>query len=80
VSTQNEPINTAPIQLFIQQTKNAENARAKEVKMDITAAKNLAFTLGIVMARLNGNLEELLISNAKGDNEVIEVNVDQGSW
>lgn len=80
MSTQNEPINTAPIQLFIQQTKNAENARAKEVKMDITAAKNLAFTLGIVMARLNGNLEELLISNAKGDNEVIEVNVDQGSW
>lgn len=80
MSTQNEPINTAPIQLFIQQTKNAENARAKEVKLDIVAAKNLAFTLGIVMARLNGNLEELLIANAKGDNEVIEVNVDQGQW
>ena len=77
---QNDPINTAPIQQFIQQVKSADASRSRDVKLDITQAKNLAFTLGIVMARLNGNLEELLISNAKGDNEVIEVNVDQGQW
>ena len=77
---QNEPLNTSAIQLFIQQTKNADAARAKEVKLDITQAKNLAFTLGLVMARLNGNLEELLTANARGDNEIIEVNVDQGKW
>jgi len=80
VSMQNEPLNTSAIQLFIQQTKNADAARAKEVKLDITQAKNLAFTLGLVMARLNGNLEELLTANARGDNEIIEVNVDQGKW
>lgn len=80
MSTQNEPLNTSAIQLFIQQTKNADNARAKEVKLDIIQAKNLAFTLGQVMARLNGNLEELLVANARGDNEVIQVDVDQGKW
>lgn len=80
MSTQNEPLNTSAIQLFIQQTKNADASRAKEVKLDITQAKNLAFTLGIVMSRLNGNLEELLVANARGDNEVIQVNVDQGQW
>lgn len=80
MSMQNEPLNTSAIQLFIQQTKNADAARAKEVKLDITQAKNLAFTLGLVMTRLNGNLEELLTANARGDNEIIEVNVDQGKW
>ena len=80
MSTQNNPINTAPIQQFISQVKSADASRAKDIKLDITQAKNLAFTLGIVMTRLTGNLEDLLISNAKGDNEVIEVNVDQGSW
>lgn len=80
MSTQNEPLNTSAIQLFIQQTKNADASRAKEVKLDIAQAKNLAFTLGIVMSRLNGNLEELLVANARGDNEVIQVNVDQGQW
>ena len=80
MSMQNEPLNTSAIQLFIQQTKNADAARAKEVKLDIAQAKNLAFTLGLVMTRLNGNLEELLTANARGDNEIIEVNVDQGKW
>jgi len=80
VSMQNEPINTAPIENFIQQVKNAENSKSKEVKLDITQAKNLAFSLGTVMARLNGNLEDLLIRNARGDNEVIEIKMDQGNW
>lgn len=80
MSMQNEPINTAPIENFIQQVKNAENSKSKEVKLDITQAKNLAFSLGTVMARLNGNLEDLLIRNARGDNEVIEIKMDQGNW
>jgi hypothetical protein len=77
---QNDPINTAPIEQFIQQVKGAENSKAREVKLDINQAKNLAFTLGIVMTRLSGNLEELITSNARGDNEVIEVKMDQGNW
>lgn len=79
--TQNEPVNTAPIAQFIQQVKSADSSRAKEIKLDIQTAKNLAFTLGTVMARLNGDLEKLLISNSRGDNDTIEVKIDPGnSW
>ena len=73
-----EPLNTAPIQQFIQQVKSAENSRAKDVKLDINQAKNLAFTLGVVMSRLHGDLEKLVINNSSTD-EVIEVQLDGGS-
>lgn len=73
-----EPLNTASIQAFIQQVKSAEASRAKDIRLDITQAKNLAFTLGIVMARLNGNLEELLLSKSNTD-ETIDVRLDGGS-
>jgi flagellar motor switch/type III secretory pathway protein FliN len=73
---QNQPLNTFPIQQFIQQVKSAESSQAKELKLSITQAKDLAFTLGIVMARLNGNLEELL---QKPKEEIIKISVDGGS-
>ena len=52
---------------------------AKEVKLDIQNAKRLAFTLGEVMARLNGNLEEIIIRKAEGTDEIIEVRMDGGT-
>ena len=79
MQTQIEPINTALILQFLQRVKSADNSKAKEVKLDIQTAKNLAYTLGIVMTRLEGDLEKLLISSAKGNNEVIEVKLDAGS-
>lgn len=79
MSDKSSPLNTAPIIQFIQQVKSADNSRAKEVKMDITTAKNLTYTLGIVLARLNGNLEELITSNAQGDTQTIEINLDTGN-
>ena len=72
-------LNTFPLQQFIQQVKSAEGSRSKEVKMPIDQAKNLAFTLGIVMSRLHGDLEKLVVENKKDDNEVIEVQLDGGS-
>ncbi len=75
-----DPINTASLQQFIQQVKAAENSRAKEVKLDIVQAKNLAFTLGIVMSRLHGDLERLVTENKKSDaNETIEIKLDGGA-
>ena len=76
---QNEPLNTVAIQQFIQQVKAADNSHAKEVKLDLLTAKNLAYALGIVMTRLNGDLEKLLTSQARGDNEVIEVKLNGGN-
>lgn len=74
-----DPLNTAPIQQFIQQVKAAENSRQKEIRIDINQAKNLAFTLGIVMSRLNGDLEKLLAKQTNKEDEVIEVRLDGGS-
>lgn len=74
-----EPLNTAPVQQFLQQVKAADSGNAREVKLDIQSAKRLAFTLGEVMTRLNGNLEELLAKKASGDDEVIQVQMDGGS-
>lgn len=68
-----EPLNTTSIQQFIQQVKSAESSRARELRLDINSAKNLAFTLGIVMARLNGDLEKFVKENSGGSIEDIEV-------
>jgi hypothetical protein len=72
-----DPLNTNEIERFIQAVKNAENSRAKELRIDIQNAKNLAFTLGLVMSRLHGDLEKLVTSQE--DNQTIEINLDQGS-
>ena len=68
-----EPLNTASIQQFIQQVKASESSRARELRLDMVNAKNLAFTLGIVMARMNGDLEKFVKENASTNMEDIEV-------
>lgn len=75
-----EPINTAPIQQFLQQVKSADAAKSKELRMPIDQCKSLAFTLGIVMSRLHGDLEKFVKENAGGSSdEVIEVRLGQGN-
>ena len=47
--------------------------------MPISQAKNLAFTLGITMARLEGDLEKLVKEDKSGANEIIEINMNAGN-
>jgi len=47
--------------------------------MNIDQARRLAFTLGEVMARLNGDLEQLLARKNSGADDVIQINMDGGS-
>ena len=75
MSTQNEPLNTAPITQFLNQVKSADASRAKDIRMDIQQAKNLAFTLGLVMTRLNGDLEQILAKKNSGDDEIIQIQI-----
>ena len=77
MSTQNSPLNTSPIQQFISQVKSADAGQEKEIKLNIQQAKNLAFTLGIVMTRLNGDLETLIAK--KTNEEVVSINMDGGT-
>ena len=74
-----EPLNTIPLQQFLNAVKAAENSRAREVKLDIAAAKNLAFTLGIVMSRLHGDLEKLVTESKNSSNETIQITMDGGT-
>ena len=73
-----EPLNTIPLQQFLNAVKAAEQGRAREVKLDIATAKTLAFTLGIVMSRLTGDLEKFVKENANKE-EVVEVQMDGGN-
>ncbi len=77
----NEPLNTIAIQQFISQVKGADASRSKDVTLDIQQAKRLAFTLGEVMTRMNGDLEALIIKKNNTEEETIEVRLDGGnSW
>ena len=77
----NEPINTIPIQQFIQIVKTAEGSNQKEIRIPLTQAKALAYALGTVMANHQGRLEKLIIDNksAPDEEEVVTVTMDGGS-
>jgi hypothetical protein len=75
-----EPLNTIPIQQFIQQVKSADAGNQRDIRLDIASAKSLAFTLGVVMSRLEGDLEKLVVSRSpSGSEEVITIKMDPGS-
>lgn len=72
----NTPINTASLQQLIQQIKTADISNQKDIKIDINTAKNIAYTLGIVMSRLAGDYEQLLAKKDKDD--PIQIQMDGG--
>jgi hypothetical protein len=71
-------LNTLPIQQFINSVKGADAAKKQEVKLDIQTAKRLAFTLGEVMTRLNGDLEALLVKKSQQE-DTVQVQLDGGT-
>ena len=74
-----EPLNTIPVQQFIQRVKVADKSKVKEVKLSIDDAKTLAFTLGEIMSRMEGDLERFVREANSGENEVISVEVGKTS-
>lgn len=73
------PINTIPIQQFMQQVKAAELSQQKEIKLDIKAAKNLAFCLGEVSSKLLEDYDKVLVGlleSSSGGN--VTVSMDGG--
>ncbi len=74
-------INTSVIQQVINSIKAADMSNQREVRLDINTAKNLSYTLGLVMTRLAGNYENLIVDIQKQQEEVIvKVEMDGGSW
>ena len=76
----NDPNISFSILNFFQVVISADASRANEVRLDINQAKQLSFVLGQILARLNGNLESLLIKkqSASQTEEVININLDGG--
>lgn len=74
------PINTLPIQQFIQQVKSAELAQQKEMKMDIKSAKMLAYSLGEITAKLLEDQDELLSKLAQAQGSELTIKMDGGGF
>ena len=76
------PINTIPLQQFMQQVKAAELAQQKEVKLDIKSAKLLALAIGELSAKLIEDMDTLLAkiqeSNTGGGD--ITIRMDGGGF
>lgn len=69
-----EPLNTLSIIQFLQQVKQADASKTQEVRIPIGQAKALAFTLGMVMTRLEGDLEKLVVdSKSSTDNDLVSI-------
>ena len=80
MSTDVKPLNTIPLQQYIDKVKVADSTNQQEVRMTLVEAKILAFTLAGVMSRLHGDLEKL-VDKQNNTEEVVSVTVDGGkSW
>lgn len=75
------PINTLPIQQFIQQVRSAELGQQREIKMDIKSAKLLAFCLAEVNAKLVEDFDMLLKKIESNTNSgTVSVSMDGGGF
>ena len=77
---QSNPINTIPLQQFIQQVKIADMSQQKEIKLDIKTAKQLAFTLGEVTRKLTQDYDNLVHILKNTANDSITVELDGGGF
>jgi hypothetical protein len=74
------PINTQPIQQFIQQVKAADLTQQKEIKIDLKTAKALAYCIGEVNARLLENYDVILQRVLQNTGESVSIQMDGGGF
>jgi hypothetical protein len=74
------PINTVPIQQFIQQVKAADLTQQREIKLDIKTAKALAYCLGEVNARLLENYDVMFKRLEASSGNSVTVQMDGGGF
>ena len=74
------PINTTPIQQFIQQVKAADLTQQREIKLDIKTAKALAYCLGEVSAKLLEDYDILFRRLESSSGGAITVQMDGGGF
>lgn len=74
------PINTIPIQQFIQQVKAADLTQQREIKLDIKTAKALAYCLGEVSTKLLEDYDTLFRKLEASSGGAVTVSMDGGGF
>lgn len=74
------PINTIPLQQFIQQVKAADLSQQREIKLDIKTAKALAYCLAEINARLLTDYDQLLNKVMQSTGQAVSVQMDGGGF
>ena len=74
------PINTVPIQQFIQQVKAADLSQQREIKLDIKTAKALAYCIGEVSAKLLEDYDLVFRRLEASSGGAITVQMDGGGF
>lgn len=74
------PINTVPIQQFIQQVKAADLTQQREIKLDIKTAKALAYCLGEVSAKLLENYDAVFKRLEASSGNAVTIQMDGGGF
>jgi len=74
------PINTFPIQQFLQQVKAADLSQQKEIRLDIKTAKSLAYCLSEVNAKLLEDYDSLLNKLLQNSGQAVTVQMDGGGF
>jgi hypothetical protein len=74
------PINTYPIQQFIQQVRAAELSQQKEIKLDIKNAKMLAYCLAEINSKLLEDYDSLLQKVLQNTGQNISIQMDGGGF
>jgi hypothetical protein len=74
------PINTFPIQQFIQQVKSADLTQQREIKLDIKTAKALAYCLGEVSAKLLEDYDTIIKRLESSTGASVTVQLDGGGF
>ena len=74
------PINTIPIQQFLQQVKAADLTQQREIKLDIKTAKALAFCLGEVSSKLLEDYNTIIKRLESSTDGAVTVQMDDGGF
>ena len=74
------PINTYPLQQFIQQVKAADMSQQKEIRMDIKSAKQLSYCLSEINAKLLEDYDVLLQKVLQNSGQSVSIQMDGGGF
>jgi len=74
------PINTIPIQQFIQQVKSADLGQQREIRLDIKTAKTLVYCLAEINAKLLEDYDSLLKKLQSNTGSSVTVQMDGGGF